>query len=282
MRTLEKTHPLNCFLYLLSVMGVTIFTRHPLLIAETLIGALLLLVLCGKGKMTLWALPVILVCAVTNPLFSHNGDTALFFIGNAAYTLEALIFGGIFGGMLAAACAWSIASVRFITSDKYIWLFGRVLPVSGLVLSCSMRMIPLFIRRTKSFAAADSSDSLRSGASAFSASLGYSAEQAMTSADSMKARGYGTAKRTSYSLYRFGRRELMQLTAVLVTSILTLTFMILGNGSFECYPRVQTISSSAADIILYIAFGTLCLLPSFAVIFEHSRRMSGYSTIKEH
>ncbi len=282
MRTLGMTHPLTCFTYLLSVMGVTIFTRHPLLIAESLVGAAVLLAVSGRGRLVLLSLPVVLVCALTNPLFSHSGDTALFFIGDAAYTLEALVYGGIFGGMLAAVCGWSAASVRFVTSDKYIWLFGRILPVSGLVLSCSMRMIPLFIRRAGSFSAADGSGTLRGSVSAFSASLGYSAEQAMTSADSMKARGYGTAKRTSYSVYRFGRRELIQLSAVLLTAVTTFSAMLAGGGAYECYPRVSELASAPADMILYIAFGTLCLLPSLAVAAESIRRTGGYFRVKEH
>ncbi len=282
MRMLEKAHPLTCFLYLLGVMGVTIFTRHPLLIALSLMGAAVLLIMSGKGRTVLWSIPMIVICAVTNPLFSHNGDTALFFIGDAAYTLEAMIYGGIFGGMLAAVCGWSIASVRFVTSDKYIWLFGRVLPVSGLVLSCSMRMIPLFVRRVGSFAAADGSDTLGGSLSAFSASLGYSAEQAMTSADSMKARGYGSAKRTSYSLYRFGRRELAQLISVMLTAGAAVILLIMGGGGFDCYPRISELSADLSDIVLYAAFGVLCLLPSAVVIWEQYCRMSGFSRVKEH
>lgn len=282
MRTLERTHPLVCFIYMIAVMGVTIFTRNPLLIAQSLLGAALLLVLSGKGTAVLWAVPVVIVCALTNPLFSHSGDTTLFFIGDAAYTLEALAYGAVFGGMLAAVCGWGICSVRFVTSDKYIWLFGRILPVSGLVLSCAMRMIPLFIRRTRSFSEARGGDTLSGSLSAFSASLGYSAEQAMMSADSMKARGYGTAVRTSYSIYRFGSREVLQLIVVAAFSAVCIVLMVTGGGSFECYPVISQLGGSLVDVAFYIAFGLMCLLPSAAVAWEQLYRLRGYSRIKEH
>lgn len=93
--------------------------------------------------------------------------------------------------------------MRFVTSDKYIWLFGRIFPAAGLVLSCAIRFLPMFIRTSREFAAVQNVQSIRGRLRAFSASVGYSAERAMDSALSMKARGYGTSPRTSFSIYRF-------------------------------------------------------------------------------
>lgn len=282
MRLLERAHPLISFLYLLSVMGITVFTRHPLLIGASLMGAALLLILSGKGRSLLWSVPMILICAVTNPVFSHRGETVLFFVGDHAFTMEAVIYGAIFGGMMAAVCGWSISATQFVTSDKYIWLFGRILPTSGLVLSCTIRFVPLFIRRTISFSDAQGAESIGERLTAFSSSLGYSAEQAMISADSMKARGYGCTKRTSYSIYRFGMRESLQLLCVAAFAISGAALMLYGAGAFECYPRLSDISFKTADIFLYITYGILCLLPSFAAIWEQLRRTLGYSALKEH
>ncbi len=270
MRSLEKAHPLSCMLYILAVMGITIFTRSPVLIAESLAGAAALLLLCRKGQLLWWGAAAAAACAVTNPLFSHSGDTALFFIGDAAYTLEALVYGGIFGGMLAAVCGWSVLAARFVTSDKYIWLFGRILPVSGLVLSSSLRLIPLFLRRIRDFSAGE--DTLRGKLSAFSASLGYSAEQSMESADSMRARGYGTARRTSFSIYRFGARELLQFSIIASAGIVSAAAMVCGGGEYSCYPRLSELSFGMADVLLYIFFGILCLLPTAVALCEEVRR----------
>ncbi len=277
MRTLEKAHPLTSLIYLVTVLLVTIFTRSPVVVGASLLGAAVLLLLCGRRRVLLWSVPAVLLCAVTNPLFSHSGETALLFIGDAAYTLEALVYGGIFGGMLAAVCGWSVLSVRFVTSDKYIWLFGRLLPVSGLVLSSTLRFLPLFLRRTADFTAARGSDTFSGRLSAFSASLGYSAEQAMDSADSMKARGYGSAKRTSYSIYRLGRRELSGLAVTVTAAVLCVIGLALGGGEFSCYPRISVVTVTAADVLLYSSFGLLSLLPSLAVLWESLRRARGYS-----
>ena len=203
MRTLEKMHPVVCFLYLLAVLGFTAFAREPVTVLISLGGSVLLAALSGGLKGAGWFGAVAVTGALANFLFVHNGETALFFVGDRAFTLEALCYGAFVGGMLAAVCLWGACAVRFVTSDKYIWLLGRIFPAAGLVLSCAIRFLPMFIRTSREFAAVQNAQTLRGRLRAFSASVGYSAERAMDSALSMKARGYGTSPRTSFSIYRF-------------------------------------------------------------------------------
>ncbi len=272
MRSLERSHPLICFTYIISVLAVTIFTRNPLLLIISACGAALLLILSENGKAVLWLPAAVAVSALINPVFSHNGNTVLFFVSHLPITLESFAYGADFGLMLAASVGWSIAAVRFITSDKFIWLFGRILPVCGLVLSCSLRLVPLFIKRAGDFSAAQDSHTLKGSLKAFSASVGYSAEEAMTSADSMRARGYGTAKRTSYSLYHFGRSEALQLFTVLVLGAASIVLCFSGAGNFTFYPVISALPCSASDILLYAAFAALSLLPSIMAVCENIRR----------
>ena len=187
MRTLEKMHPAVCFLYLLAVLGFTAFAREPVTVLISLGGSVLLAALSGGLKGTGWFGAVAVTGALANFLFVHNGETALFFVGDRAFTLEALCYGAFVGGMLAAVCLWGACAVRFVTSDKYIWLLGRIFPAAGLVLSCAVRFLPMFIRTSREFAAVQNAQSIRGRLRAFSASVGYSAERAMDSALSMKA-----------------------------------------------------------------------------------------------
>ena len=131
MRTLEKLHPLPCFLYFFAVIGMTIFSRDPVILAESLLGAVLTAALAGRLRGAAWLLLTSVLAAITNPLFSHRGATPLFFVGDTAFTLEAILYGAAFGVMLAAAVLWGASAVRFMTSDKYIWLFGSVFPGTG-------------------------------------------------------------------------------------------------------------------------------------------------------
>lgn len=281
MRSLERTHPLCCFAFLLAVFGITIFTRSPILLAESLAGASLLLILSGRARFAVLAALAIPISAAVNPVFSHRGETVLFFAGDLAVTLESVLYGAVFGVMLAAVVCWSAAAAKYMTGDKYIWLFGRIAPLCGLVLSCSFRLVPLFARRSKDFTAAQS-EGFRSSVSAFSAAVGYSAEQAMMSADSMRARGYGTARRTSYLRYRFNRVAAIQLAVIVLTGAVAVGFMAMGGGAFAFYPAVSGISAETADVLLYCAFGVLCALPSVQIVVESIKRCRIPAAVKEH
>lgn len=273
MRTLERLHPVTGFLYILAVLVVTIFTRSPVLLAESLVGGAAVLALSvGLRRAAFVPLFAVLI-AVTNPLFSHNGVTVLFFVGDTAFTLEALIYGFSFGIMLSAAVLWGMVSARFMSSDKYVWLFGKTLPAAGLVLSCALRFVPLFVRRTGEYISVRAAENgghitPKICLSALSSSMGYSAEEAMTSADSMRARGYGTVRRTFFSRYRLTSAEMAMLAFVAVFAAVSAALMISGAGEFYYYPAVSEIPFGAADAALYIAFGALCAMPSAVIIRE--------------
>lgn len=272
MRAFEKMHPVPCFLYFLAVIGFTIFSRDPVILAESLIGAVTAAVLSEKSG----ALPFLAVTAaavtLTNPLFSHNGVTVLFFVGDLAVTLEALVYGLAFSVMLCAAVLWGAVSARFLTSDKYIWLFGRLLPSAGLVLSCAIRFVPLFIGRTRDFFKSRKAVTIKGMAAAFSASLSYSAEEAMTTADSMKSRGYGSAKRTFYSSYRMTGGDIRALVTVTLCGAACLALSVIGAGKFYYYPAISALRFDIANAALYICFGVLCALPTALIVHEEFRR----------
>lgn len=255
-------HPAVCLLYLVAVTGFTAFSGNPVTALESLCGAVLLTLLSGGVRGAGWFAGIAAAAALANFLFVHKGVTVLFFVGDTAFTLEALIYGVVLGVILGAVCMWGACAVKYITSEKYIWLFGRILPSAGLVLSCAVRFVPLFIRRTREFIAVQRAETVRDYLRAFSASLGYSAERAMDSALSMKARGYGCAKRTGFSLYRLTAGALLSLFTVVLLGGLTLAAIICGAGKFYYYPALSELPAGAADIVLYSVFGAFCLLPS--------------------
>mgnify|MGYP006889820997 FL=1 len=275
MRKLERMHPAVGFLYLLGVLGITAFAGSPVVVLESLAGAALLAALSGRLRGIGWTVPIAFTAALANFLFVHNGATALFFVGDMAFTLEALAYGAFTGVMLAAVCLWGNNAVRYVTSDKYIWLFGSILPAAGLVLSCAIRFIPMFVRRTREFIAVQRCTTARGYLRAFSASVGYSAEQAMDSALSMRARGYGTARRTSFSLYRFTGGTAAALAVTVFLGAVCAALMISGAGAFWFYPAVSGIRMRLPDILLYCVSGVFFLLPSAVVLWENVQYARG-------
>lgn len=261
-------HPAASFLYALALLGITAFSRNPLIAAESLVSAAALALISGRLRGIGWTCAVAAAAVLANFLFVHNGATALFFVGDLAFTLEALCCGIVTGVMLAAVCAWGSNAVRFVPSDKYIWLFGKIAPSAGLVLSCALRFVPLFIRRTREFIAVQRRTTVSGYLAAFTASIGYSAEQAMDSALSMRSRGYGTAKRTSYSVYRFTKSTAAALGVTAALGGVCAALMICGAGDFTFYPALSRIPARPLDTVLYCAFGVLCILPAAIAAFD--------------
>ena len=147
-------------------------------------------------------------------------------------------------------------------------MFGKVIPKLGLVLSMALHFIPMFKRQLKKVRSAQKTmglysargivDKLRSNGRVFLAMISWSLENAMETAASMRARGYGTGKRTDFSLFRFTARDSACLLGVSVVGMATRV------TAFTFYPRISTLELSPFSVAVYVAFGVLSFLP-FAV-----------------
>lgn len=82
--------------------------------------------------------------SLANPLFIHNGETVLFFMNDNPITLEAIIYGGVSSLMIVGVLLWCRCYGAILTTDKFLYLFGRLIPKLGLILSMAFRFIPLF------------------------------------------------------------------------------------------------------------------------------------------
>lgn len=92
-----------------------------------------------------YMLPLLLFTALLNPLFNHRGATVLFQLPNgSSITLEAVAYGGAAAGMLLAVVVWFRCFGAVITSDKFLYLFGRISPSLSLLLSMAFRFVPRF------------------------------------------------------------------------------------------------------------------------------------------
>ena len=162
-------------------------------------------------------LPLFLLVAVTNPLFSHNGVTPLFFMNGNPVTLEAVVYGVFISVMVVGVLFWCKCYNEIMTEDKFLYLFGRIIPKMSLVLSMALRFVPMFKRQMKNVSRAQKAmglysqksyvDRLRGGIRVFTAMISWSLENSMELSSSMRARGYGLHGRTNFSLFKFGARD---------------------------------------------------------------------------
>ena len=283
MNAFASYHPAVLMLYFIAVLLVAMFTQNPVLLCLALAGGISFCTLLEKPKDFLhnmaFYIPLFLMIAVTNPLFSHNGVTPLFFLNGNPVTLEAILYGVDIAAMLVAVLYWFKCYNHIMTSEKILFLFGRLIPKLSLLLSTALRFVPMFKAQIKKihqtqkamglYAGNSYVDKLRSGVRVFSAMLTWSLENAVDTGDSMKARGYGLKGRSHFSMFRFSVRDGFFLGLSLVLLVLVLAAMALKETAFSFYPRISSVSTAPMALLCYTAFGLLTFLPFIIEIEEN-------------
>lgn len=142
----ETCHPAVNFIFFAAAIYGTVSFMHPVFLAIVYAGAFAYSVKrCGKRAVAfnLCLLPLILVFALYYSSYHHFGVTVLRqnFIGNNL-TVESFVYGLVIGLRFATLCMWLEAIFRVVTSDKVVYLFGRVSPRLSLFLTILLRFIP--------------------------------------------------------------------------------------------------------------------------------------------
>ena len=150
--TFSTYHPLLNMLYFVGVIGVTVFVVHPVILAISLFGGIAYSVLLKGWKKTvkfnlIFSIPMMLIVALMNPMFNHYGVTIIGYLHNGnPFTLESCVYGLVMAMMLVCTMIWFSCYTIVMTSDKFIYLFGKIIPALSLVLSMCLRFVPKFIR----------------------------------------------------------------------------------------------------------------------------------------
>ncbi len=282
MKAFGNYHPTVLMFYFLSVLLVSMFVVNPVLQILALLGGVLFTAMLIKQKDALsnigFYIPMFLMIAITNPLFSHNGVTPLFFLNGNPVTLEAFIYGIFIAVMIVGVMLWCKCYSEIMTSDKFLYLFGRVIPKLSLVLSMALRFIPQFKKQMHKVSSAQKAmglyssksyvDRIRSTMRVFTAMISWSLENSMETSASMKARGYGMKGRTNFSLFRFGKSDGIVLSVSLLLLVFTLWGVVSGETVFYYYPRISDLNLSFVACLIYFAFGILSLLPFITEVKE--------------
>lgn len=270
-------HPAVNFLYFGLVLFFTMCFLHPACLLLSLAAALRYAV-CLNGRRAVrrslrYLLPAALLAALINPAFNHQGTTILTYLpsGNPL-TLESIAYGLAAAALLSAVVTWFSCYTAVMTSDKFVYLFGRVIPALSLVLSMALRFVPRFQVQARAVSQAqrcvgrDVSDGsllqrLRNGVTILSILLTWCLENALETADSMKSRGYGLPGRTAFSIYRLDDRDQAALwwLGALGGYILSMW----GAGGFACryFPTFRLAPRDGWSLSGLLAFGLLCLTP---------------------
>ena len=277
-------HPFINLLYFVAVIGFTMFFMHPACLAASLLCAVTYSVYINKRKAIrfnlVFMLPILIVTAALSPLFNHQGATILAYLPNGnPITLESVAYGAAAAVLLIAVMSWFSCFSSVITSDKFVFLFGRVIPALSLALSIALRFIPRFIAQAKvisnaqkcigrGMSGAKIPQKARNGVKIVSILVTWALENAIETADSMKGRGYGLPGRTAFSIFRFDRRDAYALVYILACAAVVVMGSLAGAYYFRYYPTIKGQWAGNGTIVVFAAYLALGLFPIIVNIKE--------------
>lgn len=270
-------HPFVSLIYFTVVIGAGMMLMHPVCQVMSIISGILYLYRLEGTKAAAFtlkfALPMMLLAAIVNPAFTHEGVTILAYLptGNPL-TLESMLYGLSAGAMLAGVMLWFNCFSKVMTSDKFVYLFGRIIPSLSLVLSMTLRFVPRFavqfelVRQAQAGVGNDTSSGslwsrLKSAIRCFSIMVTWSFENAIETADSMRGRGYGMPGRTAFSIYKMEERDVY----MLIWSVFAGLFLIAGAKSrglfFQFYPNIKISFGGPWPVAFFLLYGAICATP---------------------
>ena len=277
-------HPIINFLYFGLVVTFTMFFMHPASLIISL-GASLAYAIYLNGRRAvrfslMYMLPAMLLAAVINPAFNHEGATILTYLpsGNPL-TLESIVYGIAAAMMLAAVVNWFSCYTAVMTSDKFVYLFGRVIPALSLVLSMTLRFVPKFkaqlhvVSEAQRCIGRDVSEGsflqrTKNAVTIVSIMVTWAMENAIETADSMRSRGYGLPGRTAFSIYRFDDRDRNALMWLLFCGVFIAAGGFSGGFYWRYYPTVKGVAIMPMTICFQLVYLALCLTPVILNIME--------------
>ena len=270
-------------LYFTAIIGFSMFFMHPITLAVSLFCAFTYSFCLNGKKMVrtglLFMLPMLIITAILNPLFNHRGATILAYFPNGnPLTLESIMFGVATAIMLITVISWFACFNKVMTSDKFVYLFGRIIPALSLILSMALRFVPRFREQIKIVSNAqkcigrDVSNGnifrkIRHGLKILSIMTTWALENSIETADSMKARGYGLPGRTAFSIFRFDKRDLWALIYILACVAIVITGAAIGAYHFRYFPTIRGEWTCGA-IVVFAAYFALAAFPLIVNIKE--------------
>ena len=277
MREFKTYHPIINFTYFVFVIGFSCFFMHPVCLAVSFISGFTYSVML-KGKKAIktnliYMLPMLIMMALINSVFNHEGVTIIEYLpsGNPL-TLESIIYGLCASVMIVSVICHFSCYNEIMTSDKFIYLFGKIIPAMSLIISMTLRFVPKFSAQLKAVTNAQrcmgrdvSNGSIikraKCGLDILSVMTTWSLENAIETADSMKSRGYGIPGRTAFSIFTFDKRDKKALASILVLGIYTFTGNLISGMYFKFFPSLKMADASFFNISIFVAYLLLCVYP---------------------
>lgn len=271
-------HPIVNLTYFLMVLGCASLLRHPVCLGIALVSSTIYAsVLTGKEnliRIIKGMLPMSVMIIIINPLVNHQGVTILgYFRSGNPFTLEACIYGFAAAAIIWSLVQWFVCWNRIMTTEKLIYLFGRLMPALSLVVSMSLRFVPRYQRQLHKIMDAQKQlgkfgkgagvlSRLKLSIRVLSIMTTWAIEHAVETAQSMKGRGYGLPGRTAFSIYRWQARDTQLFIFELVLGVSVLIGGIRGSFQWSWMPIMSSLHITVENGLIFGSYLLLTLLPA--------------------
>lgn len=282
-----RLHPAVSFSFFVAVILLSVMLLHPVYLALSLLGSAAYL-LCLRGRRGLGTLlsmlPLFLAVTALSPLLNplkdpQGGHVVLTLFGRYI-TWELLANGAMLSAMFIAMLLWFLCYNAVMTGDKFTALFAPLLPALSLLLVMVLRLVPAYGRKARQITTArqciglggsggTKGQALRGAAANLAALTAWALEGAIITADSMRSRGYGAAKRTNFTPYRFtaGDGAVLAVLAALASAVMAAAAA--GYARAEFIPTLYIAGSDTAlGAAGLAAWAALVLLPTAMHLWE--------------
>lgn len=269
----ERCHPAVNLLYFSATLVGMVTFQHPVFLAVSFLCAF-----CYSTHRNGWRgavfhlclLPLVGAFALYYSSYTHFGMTVLRqnFVGNNM-TLESLVYGFVLGISAAGVCMWMACLFSVFTTDKVVYLFGRVSPRLSLFLAILLRMIPRIKKEARRINIAQKGIGrgvdqgsfwarLRNFFRIFSMLITWAIESLTIASESMQSRGSALRGRKAFSIYRFDNRDRAYVIGFFLCLTLTMMAVLLGQTDMVYDPKILWKPVSA---VFCIGYAVLWLMP---------------------
>ena len=269
----ECCHPAVNLIYFTAVLIGMITFRHPVFLVVSFLCAVAYSIKRNSRKALIFdlcLLPLIAAFALYYSAYTHFGITVLSrnMAGNNI-TLESLVYGIVLGVTGAGVCIWFSCVFSVVTTDKIVYLFGRLSPGLSLFLAVSLRMVPRIRQEAKRINMAQQGigrganqgslwQRFRNGLRIFSMLVTWTIDSLTMVSESMRSRGGSLRGRRAFSIYRFDNRDRAYVIGMFLCLTLTMMAVLLGQTDMVYDPEIIW---TRVNPLFCVGYGVLCLMP---------------------
>ena len=272
----EKCHPAVNFIYFTTVIAGMIVFQHPIFLLISFVCAFIYSIKRNGWKALIFnavLLPCVVAFALYYSSYTHFGVTVLQqnVIGNNM-TLESLVYGFVLGIVVAGVLIWFSCVYSVFTTDKVVYLFGKVSPRLSLFLAIILCMVPRIKKEAKRINTAQQGigrganqgnlwQRIRNCIRIFSMLITWTIDSLTTASESMRSRGSTLRGRKAFSIYRFDNRDRAYVVGNF--ACLTVIFMavMLKQTDIIYDPRIIMMPVTTMSYVFYAGYAVFCLMP---------------------